>query len=122
MFEESENDDLDENRPIIETDLSSKDDVEIKKCASKKIVTFSETEKNTNIDYKAMVVNKSETVKRFFAMVLRKLMMKMRKLSKNYSFIIKTMAHEKRMLMESLTPAQSESCHTMQVCELNFHS
>ena len=112
MFEESENDELDGNY-VIGTDLSLKDDADVKKCASKKNVTFSEIDKSTNIDYKAMVVDKSETVRRFFSMALRKLMMKMHKLSKNYSFIIKTMAHEKRMLMESLTPAQSESCHTM---------
>lgn len=107
---------IEDEKLIRESELGINEQSEQKRSREKKSVTFKADRATGQESYKSIVVKKSVTVKKACSSVLLKLMQKMHKLSRNYSFIIKTMAREKRMLKESMTPlivAPTDSYHEL---------
>jgi hypothetical protein len=103
-----------ENEQLInESELGVSSSSEIKRRREKKTVTFNSDRSSLNVTYKEIVVEKSKTVKKVFSFGLLKIVQKMHKLSRNYSFIVQTMEREKRMLKESMTPAPNDSHHML---------
>jgi hypothetical protein len=96
---------------VIEPSNKPNEPEKVQRTESKRNVKFESKEsvEGETVSLKTVVIEKSKTVKHISLSFLQKLMLRMNKLSRNYSFIIKTMAHEKKLLKDSVTPAKNDS-------------
>lgn len=110
MFDEEEQ--IEDESLLKESELGVDEKNDSMSHETKKIVKFQPRNSFSEV-YKSIVVEKSETARKFCSAGLLKIMQKMHKLSRNYSFIIRSMAREKKMLKENMTPAQLGSHHDL---------